>query len=151
MWAGSRWLGPVFVSTMAPHVLLPLATVITPSGRMDLLSSLKGTSMKVSIFPAGAPSGFRRERPNSVTAPRQARRAEAARLSCASIPEAEEIGIRRATGHCSSLSIPSCVGTHPQKLRGVQGVSPTANRLSHSKARHAVFRDQILSLIHISE
>jgi hypothetical protein len=55
---------------------------LEPSGRIVLPSpSLNGTSMNVSIFPEGAPRGFRSENPNSGTAPMTARRADASRRS----------------------------------------------------------------------
>jgi hypothetical protein len=59
--------------------------------------------MNVSNFPEGAPRGLSNEYPNSGTAGMTARSADANRRSWASTPEADDMGIRRATGHFSSV------------------------------------------------
>src|SRR6266508_4306954 len=59
--------------------------------------------MNVSNFPEGAPRGLSNAWPNSGTAPMTARSADANRRSWASTPEADDMGIRRSTGHFSSV------------------------------------------------
>ena len=74
---------------------------------MTLLSpKVKGTSMKVSTVPAGAPSGPVNARPNSRTAVITASSADVARRSCSSAPLIPDVGISRAWCQLSSLTSP---------------------------------------------
>jgi hypothetical protein len=65
-------------------------------------SKSKGTSMKVSRAPAGAPRGAVIARPNSFTEVITARSADVARRSCSSAPLIPDVGMSRAACQVSS-------------------------------------------------
>ncbi len=79
--------------------------VLNPSSRIVRSSRVfKGTSMKVSIVPAGAPNGRNKSNPKSLTIGSTARSADVARVSCSSGPVIPEVGMSLAGCHVSSAT-----------------------------------------------
>jgi hypothetical protein len=105
------WLRSTFSPTTTTAVGWTLAAIVGAA----TLGAIVGTSVRPSQHRGS--SGLRSEYPNSGTNPMTASNAEVKRRSYASTPDADEIGIRRATGHFSSLSTGCPLGSFCSELK----------------------------------